>query len=128
MEITIQQSRPTVEGEYAITFSSPLGDAFGNWLGTPPIPGETYRVELSVEAPLVWGSDIEASPKEDYSLSSTGEKVILHALLENLEEDGLAFLRISNNLLMVSTLGSPPPVGTFVEAHIQNLTLVDINI
>ena len=128
MEITIQQSKPAAEGEYAITFSSPLGDAFGNWPGTPPTPGETYRVELSVAAPLVWGSDIKASANKSYSLSSTGEKVILHALLESLEDDGLAFLRISNSLLMVDTVGSPPPVGTFVEAHIQTLTLVDINL
>ena len=128
MEITVQQSKPAAEGEYAITFSSPLGNAFGNWPGSPPTLGATYRVELSTGAPLTWGNDIKASDKREYRLNSAGSKVVINALLEGTEEAGLVFLRIGNTILMVDTLGPTPPVGTFVEAHLQDLTVVDTGI
>jgi hypothetical protein len=126
MEITIQQSTPATEDEYTVTFSSPLGNAHGSWLGIPPVLGATYQVELSVSAPLTWEIDITRSKKDSYSLGSAGEKIILNALLENFEDDGLAFLRLDNALVMVDTVGSPPPTGTFVEARIPSLLVTDI--
>jgi hypothetical protein len=128
MKIEIQKSEISPQGKCVVEFSSELGNASGSWQGTPPNLGETYHVEFSVGAPLTWGNDIQPSIESTNSLRKDGDEVLINALLEAFEEDGLAFLRIGGTVLMVDTLGNPPPIGTFVKAHIRELILSDTGI
>ena len=112
-----------------IGFTTQYGDGVGHWQGDLPVVGHSYEVELSVDAALRCGIDLnvvgdEASPM----LRVTGIGTELVGELIAVEEDGSAVVRMAESVLMLDVLGATPPLPSWVRLGPLRLSLHDTSI
>ncbi|HZI15669.1 MAG TPA: hypothetical protein VE153_35205 [Myxococcus sp.] len=86
------------------------GIIWAYWRGDPPTRGQFTDVELAVTRVVSWGQELE--PLTEGAGRAALE--VLHGTLERIDADGSAELRVGGATLIVSTQGTPPPVGTKV--------------
>jgi hypothetical protein len=128
MRVEIQDVKDSSDARPVVQFSSEFGNARAHWSGDAPTPGDIYFVEFTVGGTLTWGDDILPIAESTPSLSQDGQETVIRAKLESHEDDGVAFLRVGDSLLMAETQGAAPPVGSFVEARVRDLSLSDTGI
>jgi hypothetical protein len=117
----------TSSSETRVRFASDHGDANARWSGAPPAVGDRYDVELDASTRLTWGRDLVVRVGGDYRLTAHGERgAVIDATLEMFDaEDGVASLRIGPSVMLISTRGDAPAVGSAVRATIDELVLTD---
>ena len=120
--------RVTATDGARISFSCDLGHAVATWDGPPPRAGDTYDVELATDATPAWATPrLHALATGTPALRSDGDLVVIHARLESADADGVVFLRLAPDaLLMLATHGTPPPPGTLVHVALDDLRLYDV--
>ena len=111
-----------------VSFLSEFGRGWAYWSGAEPGPGETRDVEVSIGCPLTWGAEIQTVGRTEPRIEACDGAATIRATLDTAEDDGFTALRMGPSLIMLETMGHPPPIGTSVEAHVPSLTLSDTGI
>lgn len=114
MRITITKRGLRTDEVYFIT---EYGEGKGIWCGNGITIGEEYQVELELARLLMRWVDVLPAASSEYSVSLEKDQVVFTGRLDNIEEDGTAFLRLGDGLVMFECLGEPMPLGAFVEVR-----------
>ncbi|KGE19519.1 hypothetical protein PWYN_09330 [Paenibacillus wynnii] len=109
-----------------ILFTSPYGEGKGIWCGAAISLGHNYEVEFEINQLLMRWIDILPAAAAEYSLTLDKDQVTFTGRLENIEEDGSAFLQMGDSLIMFECLGEPMALGTFVEVKTADLRIYDM--
>ncbi len=126
MQLTIEKVIDAQSGQ--VEFNSEFGQARGRWSGTLPVPGQTYYVELDVDKVLTCGSDLVAvGDGHQTSIHCEGDSAILVGLLERVEDDGVAILRLGQSVIMLEIEGDGLPTPGWVRAGPVVLSISDMN-
>ena len=111
-----------------INFQMDHDDCFGYWVGTMPIVGHSYDVEINIPTVLHFDSEIVATQERSPSfIEKPQDDVFLIGQLEDINED-VAILRYKKSLLMLTVKGEPFPPNTWVCIGPIRLMLYDTNI
>ena len=100
------------EEKIIVSFYSTVGAGFAKWASSEkPSKNNSYDVELDIEKTVSEAWDKKNSYKPKSALMVDGTKVIVQGILESIDEDGMAYLRISPDGLIMIEAGE----GTFSE-------------
>lgn len=108
-----------------VSFSSALGNASARWMGLPPIVGNEYEVEIDVPGILKWGDEISESLTPVESIFEEGGQVCIVGQLKSIDEDGVAAIQFSNDIVLVEVNSTPGSVPSHVLIKIPHLQLFD---
>jgi hypothetical protein len=125
MKIHVQEYDGT---NNCVRFDSEIGTAEAKWMGDLPDVGSDYYVEIAINKCLVWGDDIIATESLPHRITQSEVGITLEAILESIDSDGFAVIRLGITLVLIETEGTPPPVGTAVQVRLGELHLSDIGI
>jgi hypothetical protein len=112
MKIQVTEVSTHADGSWRVRFESSAGNARGKWVARDHAPqtGKSYTVELDVDVVADKKSNVCAKRQEPHTLSARDDTALIEATAEAVDEDGLAFLRLSDDcLLMVETSGGIAP-------------------
>jgi hypothetical protein len=126
MRIQIIEASPHADGSWHVGFESSAGRARGKWVARDHAPqiGKFYTVELDVDVVADKKSNVCVERQEPHTLSARDDTALIEATAEAVDEDGLAFLRLSDDcLLMVETSGGITP-GDVVRIAVPTRSLV----
>ncbi|NGM84329.1 hypothetical protein G5B47_18125 [Paenibacillus sp. 7124] len=113
MKITLTRA---AERYGEIYFSTAYGEGKGQWLGASPfVPGAEYEAELELQGLFIKWVDLVPAPGQPPAISIEGNKNVLTGTLEDIEEDGTAYMRLGESLIMFECLGEPMAIGGTVE-------------
>ncbi len=125
MRIIIKEFVNQTQG-YNIKFATEYGNANALWNGNKPKINNEYIVEFTIPDVLCWQKDI-VSTEEKYSIGTENNKFCLIGLLEFIEDDGYAIIRLSDSIVPIETQGEPPALGTFVKLTTNTLLLYEVS-
>lgn len=106
-----------------VWFTSDCGEGRGIWCGPPVTPDTGHEAELEVTGLLMNWVDILPADHDGCGMRMEGETVVLSGILENIEEDGTAYLRLCEELVMFECLGEPMALGGYVEIRTREIRL-----
>jgi len=85
----------------------------GLWRGRSQPAGVRLDIELTIEDSFAWEQlDLDGEPGAPLSLD--GLDIRIRGVIEDIDDDGMLTVRVSQGLVMIETIGSPPdrnPVG-----------------
>ncbi|MNB69855.1 hypothetical protein D3C75_163940 [compost metagenome] len=106
-----------------IHFRSPYGEGKGRWLGPLPAPGEELDAEVELDGLLIRWVDVVPAPGEGPVIALEEGLTVLRGTLEDIEEDGTAYLTIGDSEVSFECIGEPMAVGGTVEIRTDALCL-----
>lgn len=99
------QVNVTALDEVLATFETRLG-TFTARVGSPShLRRGACAIELSIDTPLQLGVNAEATDLRHASITNEGAQIVLVGLVEQVDEDGVAFLRLMDALVLIETVG-----------------------
>ncbi|MFD1773941.1 hypothetical protein [Paenibacillus rhizophilus] len=113
MKISITRA---AERHGEVYFASAYGEGKGQWLGASPfVPGEECEAEFELPELFIKWVDLVPAPGQPPAVSIEAGKNVLTGTLEDIEEDGTAYMRLGESLIMFECLGEPMAIGGTVE-------------
>ena len=79
--------------------NTPFGSINVIWHGDNPELGKVYDVELDIDKVLVWGKDVLLANSGDFAIVCNGGSTMLHGVLESVDADGYAVLRMGDYII-----------------------------
>lgn len=107
MRIKVMQVARNRDGTI-VTCGTTLGVATANWASRNrvPVEGAEYDVELDLDVVLERAKNMLPDDAAVPALFIEGDWVTLHATVEGVDDDGVAYLRLARDcLIMVETVG-----------------------
>jgi hypothetical protein len=106
MDVTVEGVHDHLSG--ALRFSTGWGTFIGVWRGGEPIRvGESTDVELTFVDDVRWDRIVVTRSGTGFLLDGDTNQV--DAVVEALDPDGVATLGVGDGLVLVDTIGDPPP-------------------
>ena len=97
------------------------GELFVEWVGDIPKPNNVYFIELEIIDDLKWGENVLLANSTDEIIFYNNEYVKLNGLLESIDDDGCATLRIDKFIIMFSCKGNTLPIGSHIVISVKHL-------
>ena len=114
----------TCDPQLIVQFCTSFGIATGHWMGDAPLVGSRYNVEIELDGVLTYGVEVTISGSNIYHLESLiDDKVRIIGLLESLDDDGYAILRLDGNIVAFMSIELDALVGQFVQIDAVDITL-----
>ena len=105
--LVITHVPPSIDDE-PVSFRTEFGNGRARWR-TPSIPpelGRSHAVEIDIDDIVEPGINTEKIAPASPSLAIDGDCLIFRGLLEHMDDDRVAFLRMADNcLIMIETAG-----------------------
>ena len=92
-----------------------MGDVFVNWVGDKPEIGNVYEIELDIDGILIWGKDVTLSNDVSFSIEFNENFTFLYGILESVDSDGYAVLRMDDSIISFLTQGDPFDIGSSIK-------------
>lgn len=127
MEIQIIKIDDSTE-DIVVNFTTPYGEGRAFWNGTKkykPELNEKYKVEYDISDILEWGKEITLSKKNDFSIETTEDGIILTGKLEGIDRDGIAELRFGESIIQLEIEGGKLPTGKFVDINTNEIEIYE---
>ncbi len=124
----IVQARPEAA---TVRFSAMVGDAEARWHGARPLEGGEYQAEIAIPDVLTWGDGIRPTAGQPGFLFPKGHAVGLTGQMVRLGEDGVAEIRLGDDIVLVEVAGLAgidAPLPCIVEIAVPRLELYDANL
>ena len=67
-----------------------------------PRPETAIHVELDIDDPLVLGENVESTDAREATIVTAGSTNVLVCCVESVDDDGMAYLRVSDNCLVMA--------------------------
>ena len=115
-----------IENGYKVVFSSQFGDATAIWNGARPQISKEYYAEIEVPGVLIWEKDINKSDKINIIEELENGKVGLCGILESIEDDGYAVIRIGDSIVAIETQGVQPKINSCIMVIAENILLYEV--
>ena len=128
MLVCITNVTATDTGKFHVDFSTSIGSGQALWHGERPVVDQTYHVEIDIGEELVWGTSIQSIQAQVHRISLHEKKMVLQGVLEALEPDGSAVMRLDNSLVFIQTAGEIPGAGGFVQIIATDIEVYDMNL
>ena len=126
MEVLINEIRQ--EGlNIIVFFSSNFGDAKGFWIGENPKINEFYQVEVDINDKLIWNQNIIKNIEHNYSVHLINNLICISGLLDSLDNDGYAVLRIGDNIVPFIATGKPFKIGSMIKLFTKSISMSPID-
>jgi|SRR5579862_1628099 len=133
MRLTVTEVHQRSQGNVWATFSSPQGDGMVQWKADryPAGKGRSYHVEFDILIPIETSMISRTIPPPNAGFIHFGEGTQVTGLIESMDEDGVGYLRISTDcLIMVETRLDAAAVGMTVSIRLNpdqlHATLYDV--
>ncbi|MGB0640855.1 MAG: hypothetical protein ACPGTU_16060 [Myxococcota bacterium] len=111
-----------------VDFLTDFGPGIGIWKGLYPTTGQSFDVEIDIDAVLETGVNmVVVAAKNTPSMRTVADKAIIVGQLEQNEDDGVAIIRMGNSVLMVEFKGEALPLLSWVQIGPVRLSLSDTN-
>ena len=121
MEITITTAEPLSDGLVQVSFAARSGSGQGIWRGPASRPGDIYQVELTLLDDLEPGRNVDVSVEQGFSLSTTADTIAMNVLVESMDPDGVASLRLGSDcLFLAEVVGGRLQPGQWVCARVKS--------
>lgn len=105
MKITILDVAK-VNGGYFVSFKSGAGQGIAKWMNEKnPVASHSYDVELDTDKTISDVSKDASNQTPENALTIDGDKVLMFGILESIEDDGMAYLRLSPDGLVMIEVG-----------------------
>jgi hypothetical protein len=126
MKIKVNSAR--VEASKCLVgFSTDYGDADAVWQGDAPEINRRYDVELDIDGALVWGESVLISKsKANVIKKKIDGLIVITGVLDSLDDDGYAVLRIGDSIIPFMAEGNPFHVGNPIEISTDSLFLYQV--
>lgn len=106
------------ENKY-ILFNSQHGSGIGRWAGSPPPKiNEVYNVEFNIEFILSL-DNCNISNNETGKISIIEQKLHINGKIEFIDDDGMVFLRLSRDCLLMIESESNFNIGTWLSFFVE---------
>ena len=104
------------DGESTVAFSSVFGSAAGVWRGdVEAVAGADYEVEFDLDEPISWGESARPGERPLCAIDVTASGARFAGLLESLDDDGYAVMRMEQYIVPFIAEGIPDAaVGGYV--------------
>jgi hypothetical protein len=106
-----------------VRFVSRFGEAMARWASTTPVVHEAYDVELNVTGYIEWSRTEIVVGERVFSISMTPEGIRLCGAIDSVRDDGVVALRLGDSLVLLESIGEPPPVGSNVCITVNEVEL-----
>jgi hypothetical protein len=100
-----------VAAQMVCTYQTPFGEFTAPWHGEEPQIGVDYYIEIEVTDLFMWDENVIISESVTPSIQQDDDTIIITGVLELLDADGFAALRLGSALV------------TFEVAHVSNVDL-----
>lgn len=104
MKITITSYNRTKQ---LVSFASKYGSSQAIWNGNDPEVNKEYFVEIEIKEILVYGKSFEKTTETNNRIEMHLGKTHIVGILESIEIDGYAVIRIGDSLIAVETIDVP---------------------
>jgi hypothetical protein len=114
-----------------VEVDTPCGPCRGGWFGDAPEIGTEHDVEWTLDEAFLWGGNIRVNSKGTPSPSIEvlrDNSFRICGVLEQLDDDGVAQIRLGDGLVMVETIGEPPPGEVPVTLDVKYIDIYPTNI
>ncbi|MDO3413303.1 hypothetical protein QWJ34_26360 [Saccharibacillus sp. CPCC 101409] len=88
--------------------------------------GKEYTVEIDVEEAVCWGETLHRTESGPCRICMSEGSIYITGLLESVEKDGYAVLRLSSCIVPFEIAGDLPPAGIFVQLKTNKITLYEV--
>lgn len=108
--------------EAVVSFRCQIGDAVALWRSTKllPLVGQEYQAELDTGVVLRDDAIIHGASSVKSQLGCVGPKTRLIATIESVDDDGMAYLRLAPDcILMVESAGESVRPGVTVALDLE---------
>ncbi len=127
MIVTIEKIIKNIENGYKVYFSNQYGNATAIWNGDKPLISKEYYAEIEVTGVLIWEKDIFKSDKINRIEELENGKVGLYGVLESIEDDGYAVVRIGDSIVAIETQDVPLKINSCVMVSAENILLYKVD-
>lgn len=127
MRLRIRSIEKNLDGAL-VYFSSPVGDACGRWIGSPPSVDQEYEVEFDIPETLRWGQDVEETVVDQDSIFQKEDGIRIIGEIASFDDDLVATVRLGNSLFLVGFDRRPPSSVRRIEIKTGSIGLFDVNI
>ncbi len=127
MRVTIEKILIEKKDGIAVECRTEFGSWQALWVGEKPVPGNIYDIEIYIPYVLTWEHDIVLSQQKIYQMKENEKTVSFIGIIDLVKEDGLFFLRLAKNSILMQAEGMPFNDGTWVEILIKDLIVYDCN-
>ncbi len=116
-----------------VLFSTIEGSSVGIWvkgnsdLFDIPIVGKEYYVEIEIKEVLRWGETIVACTEKTEKINYTNNIINIYGILEEIEDDLVATIRLGESIFLVETSGTPIENTNYVKIAVPKLYLYNTN-
>ncbi|MDQ2903139.1 MAG: hypothetical protein M3Y81_06240 [Chloroflexota bacterium] len=127
MRVTIEKFLIEKKDGIAVECRTEFGSWRALWVGEKPVPGNMYDIEIYIPYVLTWEHDIVLSEQRIFQMKENENTVSFIGMADSVKDDGLFFLRLGKDSILMQAEGMPFPEGTWVEIIIKDLIVYDCN-
>lgn len=106
-----------------VYYSTIYGSSKAKWSGENPILNQEYFVEMEIEDLFSEGVNIVNAEKSEYKIDLIDEKAIFTGVLETIEPDGYAILRMEENIIPIEIKEGVFNANDFVRITIEDISM-----
>jgi hypothetical protein len=109
MRIHVVSTKQGADGHLYVTFEASPGRAVARWSSKryKPEIGRSYDVELDADTAADRQTNTNTGRTDVRSLRFENDEVVVEGSVESIDDDGLAYVRLSDDcLLMIETAGA----------------------
>ena len=106
-----------------VSFLTDLGGAVGIWQGESPTVGATCHVELEADGIFTFGERAIQSDADHPSIAFANGMIRITGILESLEDDGFAVIRLADSLMTFMSAGLDSLIGRFIQIEADHIDL-----
>lgn len=124
MKISVQQVKGGSGEPYEVLFSCNAGQGWSRW-SSPEAPGvgSSYDVELDVDDSIELGRNAVFSEEGSSGVAIDANGVILVGVVESRDEDGMTYLRLASDCLLMIESDDDLPTGRCIRLSLSSNAL-----
>lgn len=110
-----------IDGNTVVNFSSDIGDGVATWVGAnKPAKNYEYDVEIDIDKSIDQVINSSNKNEEQFSISLQGGSTLMNGEVQSVDEDGMAYFRLSQDCLIMIELGdSKVKDGDWISLNLQ---------
>ena len=85
-----------------VNFESQIGVGIGLWKSSiAPVKNAIYSIEFNINDFLILGENAFEELRGNYSISISNNNMILEGIIEDIDEDGMAYYRLGTDCIIM---------------------------
>lgn len=122
MRIHVEEVNLLPDSLQLVRFQCQSGETWGNWSNHQLVPrrSQDYSVELDVDQVMTLGQNASYSRQSECAVNHEEGLVTLNGLVEDRDDDGMIYLRIAPDcLMMIESEGAEIQKGKWLQVRLE---------